>query len=287
MSSDRYLSSTRGSIDPLEVSVYERSKANILRLKERLPEDLVANLAREVIQRIATRDSAVKDLAQEPSEADLEKLCLAFISDDDTAATKIITGLRAEGTGAEVIYLKHLAAAARMLGDWWTADRVNFTQVTFASGRMFAIMRSMKHLFEPATPVPHKRALFASVPGEDHTLGVRMAADLFRKDGWDIDLHVGLDHDALVAKIEEEVPSGIVGLSISGEHSIDALSRLVIALHICCPHAVLLVSGQNIDEARPLLALMGLDGIAGTIEEAQDQLATLWRQKVNAAQGQV
>ena len=281
MSGDQHVSTARGSFGPLEPYVYERSKTNILRLKERLPEDLVASLAREVIQRIASRDSTVKDLAQPPSEADLEKLCLAFISDDELAAPRIISGLRADGTSAEVIYLQHLAAAARMLGEWWTADKVNFTQVTFASGRMFAIMRSLKHLFEPATTVQHKHALFASVPGEDHTLGVRMAADLFRKDGWDIDLQVGLDHDALIERIEQN-PTGIVGLSISGEHSIDALSRLVVAVHICCPHVILFVSGQNIEETRPLLALMGLHGIAATIDEAKEQLSTLWRQ--NAAQ---
>lgn len=283
MSGDQYVSASRGSFGPLEPQIYERSKANILRLKERLPEDLVANLAREVIQRIASRDSAVKDLAQPPSDADLEKLCLAFISDDEHAAPTIISSLRAEGTSAEVIYLQHLAASARMLGEWWTADRVNFTQVTFASGRMFAIMRSMKHLFEPISPLQHKQALFASVPGEDHTIGVRMAADLFRKDGWDIDLQVGLDHDALIARIEQN-PSGIVGLSISGEHSIDALSRLVVALHICCPHAILFVSGQNIDEARPLLALMGLHGIAATVDDAKEQLSTLWRQQTTKSQ---
>jgi methanogenic corrinoid protein MtbC1 len=261
---------------------HARADHRFATMKERLPEDLVANLAREVIQRIATRDSAIKDLAETPSEAELEKLCLAFISEDEAAAPKIISGLRAEGTGAEVIYLKHLAAAARMLGEWWSEDRVNFTQVTFASGRMFAIMRSMSHLFEPVTSVQHKQALFASVPGEDHTMGVRMAADLFRKDGWDIDLQVGLDHDALVARIEEN-PSGIVGLSISGEHSIDALSRLVVAVHICCPHVILFVSGQNIDAARPLLALMGLDGVAGEIEDAKEQLSKLWLEKTAAA----
>lgn len=278
MSQDQYVSSRNGAFGSLEPSVYERSKANIQRLKERLPEDLVANLAREVIQRVASRDSAVENLAQTPTEAELEQLCLAFISEDEHAAPKIIAGLRAEGASAEAIYLKHLAAAARMLGEWWTADKVNFTQVTFASGRMFAVMRSMKHLFEPVTTVQHKQALFASVPGEDHTIGVRMAADLFRKDGWDIDLQVGLDHDALVARIEEN-PSGIVGLSISGEHSVEALSRLVVAIHICCPHAILFVSGQNIDEARPFLSLMGLDGVAASIDDAKDQLSSLWLEK--------
>jgi len=162
-----------------------------------------------------------------------------------------------------------------MLGDWWLEDRAGFSQVTIGTGRMFAIMRSMRHLFEPTFPAQDKTATFASVPGEDHTLGVRMAADLFRKDGWEIALKVGMTHDQLVAEIEQS-PTGIVGLSISGRHSVDALSRLVVALHICCPHAILVVSGQDIEEVRPVLSLMGLDGIASTFEEAKEQLDTLW-----------
>jgi hypothetical protein len=106
-----------------------------------------------------------------------------------------------------------------------------------------------------------------------------MASDLLRKEGWEIALKVGLDHDRLVKEIEKS-PNGIVGLSISGEHSIDALSRLVVALHICCPHVIILVSGSNVDEVRPILNLMGIDGIAATFEEAKQQLEDLWSARI-------
>lgn len=267
------------SFDPLELDVYERSQANILRLKETLPKDLVANLAREVIRRVGAHGTRLAEIAPEPSPEDLEALSLALISSDDKAAATAIANLQAKGEGAEVIYLHHLAAAARMLGDWWSEDRVNFGQVTVASGRMLAIMRSMRNLFEPALVPPGKTAIFAAVPGEDHTLGVRMAADLFRKAGWEITLLVGLDHDALVSEIEQ-FPSGIVGLSISGEHSIEALSRLVVAVHINAPHVSLLVSGQNIDAVKPVLDLMGLAAVTADIEDAKTQMNDLWEAKL-------
>ncbi len=275
MSADQDLTTQRVIFSPIEFDVYERSKANILRLKERLPDDLVANLAREVIRRVASKDQEFDPAKQAPDQEYLETLCNALIAANDKEAEEMIGGLRAEGAKAEAIYLKHLSASARLLGEWWEEDRVNFTQVTLGTGRMFAIMRSMRHLFEPDVFTQDRTALFASVPGEDHTMGVRMAADLFRKEGWEIGLKIGLDHDSLVAEIEKS-PHGIVGLSISGQHSIDALSRLVVALNICCPHVRILVSGQNIKEVRPILSLMGLDGIAGTIEEAKEQMSALW-----------
>jgi len=260
---------------PIEIDVYQRSQANIRRLNEKLPEDLVVNLAREVIMRVAGKEDTLEHVDHAVTAEDLETLCEALISDDDQAGAAIIKNLRADGVRVEEIYLKQLAAAARLLGDWWTQDRVTFSQVTVGTGRMFSIMRGMRHLFEPVIPVQDKTAIFASVPGEDHTLGVRMAADIFRKDGWEIALKVGLDHDALVAEIER-APVGIVGLSVSGRHSIDALSRLVVALHIACPQAILIVSGPNIEEVRPILSLMGLDGIADTMDDAKAQFTQLW-----------
>jgi hypothetical protein len=59
----------------------------------------------------------------------------------------------------------------------------------------------------------------------------------------------------------------------------------VVAVRICCPHATLFVSGQNIDDARPLLALMELDGIVGQVDAAKEQLTALWRAKTAGVQG--
>ncbi len=275
MSGDGKLSRTRASETPKKLSSYRRTAADIRRLGAMLPEDLVVDLAREVIKRVASKDEQLEHVPHVVTKEGLETLCYALISDDEKAAATLISELRADGVRPEEIYLKRLAAAARILGDMWVTDEVTFAQVTVGTGRMFAIMRSMRHLFEPVVPVEDKTAIFAAVPGEDHTLGVQMAADIFRKDGWEISLKMGLDHDQLVAEIEQ-APSGIVGLSISGEHSIEALSRLVVALHICRPHAILVVSGSNVDEVRPILSLMGLDGIASTLEDAQKQMAALW-----------
>ncbi|WP_435229956.1 B12-binding domain-containing protein [Pseudopelagicola sp. nBUS_20] len=260
---------------PAERDIYRRSEANIRRLSEILPEDLVIDLAREVILRVASKENSLSHISYTVDEEDIKALCLAVVSDDETAGARIISDLRAVGVRPEDIYLRQLAAAARMLGEMWVKDELTFSQVTVGTGRMFAIMRSMRHLFEPSMPAQDKTAIFAAVPGEDHTLGVHMAADFFRKEGWQIALKVGMDHDQLVAEIKQ-APTGIVGLSISGEHSIEALSRLVVALRITCPHAKLIVSGSNVEEVEPILSLMGLDVIAASVEDAQEQMTAMW-----------
>jgi len=91
-------------------------------------------------------------------------------------------------------------------------------------------------------------ALFATVPGEDHGLGITVAADLFRDAGWDIDLQVGQDHDTLLAHVETRRPFAI-GLSLSSDQRIDALIRLVIAIRLTVPHAILgVASHEDLDD---------------------------------------
>jgi len=201
MSGENKVSRARAPEAPLELDVYRRNQANLRRLKEKLPEDLVANLAREVILRVAPKEEALDHVPYSATPEELETLCDALVSDDDKAASMLVSDLRADGVKAEDIYLKQLAASARILGEKWESDELSFSQVTVGTGRIFAIMRSLRHLFEPKVTSLDKTAIFASVPGEDHTLGVNMAADFFRKDGWEIALKVGLDHDQLVAEI--------------------------------------------------------------------------------------
>ena len=246
------MTETRERSYPIELNVYQQSQRDIRKLKLSVPSGVLGVLSLEVIRRLAERESQLPELSALPTEDDVEVLCLALIAaDDEDAAADIINSALSQGMTLETIYLRYLAEAARMLGDWWDEDRVNFVQVTYGTGRMVP----------RAVGTQERAAIFASVPGETHILGVRMAADLFRKDGWDIKLLVGLDHDDLVAEIEK-TPIPVVGLSAGGQHSIPALTRLVLALHVTCPQKMLLISGQITDETEEIISLMGVDAIS-------------------------
>ena len=263
------------STDAFEWEVYHNSETNIFELSKKLPEDLVASLAREVILRVASRTVAV---ARPVSQEELLAFSTALASDSPKSAAQIIAAEREAGRPAEDIYVNLLAPAARQLGDMWDSDHITFAQVTVGSGRIFAIMRSMRHMFETSAPAEEPAVIFASVPGETHTLGVRMAADFFRTDGWNISLLIGLSHDDLLAEIAQ-ISSRMVGLSFSGEHSLEALSQVIVALHICAPHLSIVICGQEVEEFRPVLELMGVDGIAVTMEDARAHFTRLSQDK--------
>lgn len=254
--------------------LYQRSQLEMRTLKSKLPEDSVVGLAKEVLLRVAER-ADLNRVAEYANQ--IEQLCRALIAEDADAGAAFIRDLRADGASPEEVYLSYLAGAARMLGEWWVEDRVSFSEVTIGTSRMYGIMRAMRHLFMPAASMRRRSAVFAPVPGETHTLGVRMAADLFRKEGWDIDLKIARTHDELLREIGTS-PAMVIGLSTGGEHSIDALARLVVALRIINPAALILVSGQLMSKPEDLVSMMGVDAAAKDIPSARAALERLWEQ---------
>lgn len=260
---------------PLDLDVYVRSQSELRTLKSQLPEDSVESLAREVIRRLTERDGSLSVAA--PSDDEIARLCEALLSSDDHAGADFIQKIETDGATIEIVYLEYLARAARMLGVWWEEDKISFMSVTLGTSRMFAIMRGLHHRFASSQPSQKRKALFASVPGETHTLGVRMAADLFRRDGWEISLKLGVSHVELVEYVEGS-DAVLIGLSAGGAHSITALSQLVVALRISKPSAKIFVSGNAAVVAAETISLLGVDGIAADVQSARSLMTSLWNE---------
>lgn len=232
-------------------------------------------LAREVLRRIEARGVKTRTSIADPSAEDIDNLCYALISDDDQEGTNFIEALRADGASLETLYLSYLAAAARTLGKWWNEDDASFAEVALGTSRIYGIIRGLSHILTTGNPSEFRTAVFASAPGETHTFGVRMAADLFRKEGWEIDLKVGLHHNQLVDEIESANPK-VIGISCAGAHAIDALAHLVVALRITCPGSAIVLSGQIVNEAREMIDLMGADAVVTSVPEAKSIMSGLW-----------
>ncbi len=257
---------------------FTRANVEITTLKANLPKEAVRALAQEVVSRLANRATEVRGPGAEPDARAIDRLCTALVSEDVEAAARFVSQLRSDGASMETVLLSYLAASARRLGEWWDDDRVSFTDVTIGASRIYAIMRGLRHVLAPVQGGVHasaqNHAVFASVPDEIHTLGVTMAADLFRKHGWRIDLKVGLTHDDLVEALRHsECP--VIGLSASGPRSLVALARLIVAVRINNPGSLILVSGQIVNDERDRVGFLGADGIAWDVPSALSEMQRL------------
>lgn len=201
-------------------------------------------------------------------------MAFALCDPDDAAAQFLVDDLLDAGISVEDLCHDHLAPAARRLGTMWDRDRIPFTDVALATARIQSILRRL-----PAnrSSLRNRRglgAIFAAVPGEMHTLGVMMAADLFRRGGWDISLLVGLTHDELLARLTRD-DRPVIGLSCSGEHSFGALRRLLAALGNARPDAQFLVSGQIIADPARIASLPVPVMVVGDLDSTEAEMARL------------
>lgn len=240
-------------------------------VRQALPRSTITALAEEVVQRVATQLSPVLPNDIQPDPGEVDALCEALLSEDPKAAAHLIESFRTRGARYDVLCLSYLAAASRHLGDYWNNDKVSFYRVTIAAGRVYAALRVLR--LGRTTPAADLRrsAIFASVPGEQHTLGVTMATDLARDMGWDIELLLGLDHDDLVATLQQR-RANLIALSAGAKRSLPALMKLIVALRISNPDAFLLVCGQIVSGPVPLVGMTGADGSARDFLSAMAQM---------------
>ncbi|MEL7116153.1 MAG: cobalamin-dependent protein, partial [Pseudomonadota bacterium] len=206
---------------------------------------------------------------------EVEKLAKALVGSDPDAGFLMIEDMRDAGTSLEDIYLVYLAAAAQRLGDWWQTSQVSFAQVTIGTSRIYGILRGLDDIRRTAQRRADRSAVFATVPGETHTLGISMAADLFRNRGWKIDLLLGLSHDELLEKVEH-TSHLIIGLSASSEQVLAALARLVVAIRIHRPDMRIFISGSAVEHCGDIVEAMSPDGMASDFETAVKIMEELW-----------
>ena len=254
----------------------ERARRFLERRGAQLPDAALRALAREVILRVsrAAEGTEAEVMGQKAGPEEIAALCDALMSAEDSQAAGMVRAARLAGMPAAVIYHVYLAGAARMLGDRWDRDEATVPQVIIGAGRVYGILRELREAFlaERLTAPPGAEAVFASIPGEVHGIGITMAADTMRQRGWDITLRLGLGHADLVEEIAALSPT-IVGLSSSLSGSTFAIARLIVALRVRCPQVWIILGGNIVMEDPEIGAIVDADAAAADIEAGAGLMA--------------
>lgn len=237
----------------LDRQVFERATSLFAYKRETLPPEAVESVASDIVRRLAQLPQVARSFeVPDIDEGQITDFCDVLVQADPEAVLRFIEDRRAEGRSRQGVYLAYIPGGARCLGERWDRDELSFLQVTSGTGHLYALMRALgSELPQLQRKVDkHRVALFATVPGEDHGIGITVAAGIFREAGWEIDLETGTDHDELVAHVERTLPR-IIGLSLSTERRLDALVRLVVAIRLIVPDAIIGVApSSSVSETR-------------------------------------
>lgn len=205
--------------------------------RERLTQ-LVRTIEAEVIPRLVEAHrpdvhSVPSDRHDLPSGTDIQAFVQTAIGRESGPVFAHVDALIASGLPVENVFMDLLAPAARFLGDLWDNDRCDFTDVTVAVGRMQQVLRDLSPAFGSLVeyPVDARRILLAPAPSDQHTFGLAMVADFFRRAGWEV---VG-GTAAPQAEIGEQVAAewfDVVGFSVGTDTRVDWLKASIAAVRV-------------------------------------------------------
>ena len=229
-------------------------------------------LAQEVILRLSNLS---RDLPPS-AKVDLDGFCMALIEPTPEEAKMILLRGHENGASHRELCVDYIGAAAKRLGEWWNDDVITFGDMAIAAGRMLHFLRDLREIVPKTAQRGAREAMFATVPGEQHILGVTMAADLMRDRGWKIDLQINQSIEDLCAHAIKN-DYRIIGLSATDADRIRALAAMVVELRLAAPHAYIFIGGY-IAEVEPNIAVRtGADAAAANLDDAIEALEQMYQ----------
>ncbi len=232
---------------------------------------LVRAIEQEIIPRLMLAHRTAVDAPEGPQvkgraigRDDVQHFAKLVLSPDEEAAYAAVLSYRADDVSVESIYLDLLAPTARYLGELWDEDLCNFTDVTVGLGRLQRVLRELSPAFGRATEeAPGSRGvLLLPSPGEQHTFGLVMVGEFFRRGGWNVGggaWTTGADAPAMVGNEWFDA----IGFSLGAEIHLNALAEIIRTVRSasCNPGIVVLVGGPLFGEHPEYVTRVGADGM--------------------------
>jgi len=192
------------------------------------------------------------------------------VSREPESLLEFVGTLLRDGIAVEAILVDLLAPAARRLGEYWDEDSTSFADVTIGLGRLQQVVRALGLSIpdgnaDRAAP----SALFAPAPGEQHTFGLFIVEDTFRRSGWRTWVETSARRQDLIDAARAHW-FDMFGLSASRDARSADIAELISIIKFSSRNRDLfiLVGGRLFIEHPELVAEVGADSTATSGEGA-------------------
>lgn len=254
-------------------SIYEQPGDNSQMRRGRHSDASPLRMARliegEIIPRLllahrAERETAIRAV---PTFAPEEPLAFAHLTLrlEVFGLLEHVEGHLQRGVAIESIYLDLLAPSARALGEMWDNDVCDFIDVTMGMWRLQQVIHELGNRAScPSVRTrPDRRVLFTVPPGDQHSFGLVMIEDFFRRAGWRTWTAADAELPELCAVVGRQWFE-LVGMTVSTRDQLDALPGTLRDIRRASqnPAVGIMVGGRLFVDQPELATSVGADGTA-------------------------
>ncbi|MGB9176499.1 MAG: cobalamin-dependent protein [Methanoregula sp.] len=196
----------------------------------------------------------------------------AVLGGDPARGRAVIEKALGAGTPVSEIYTGIFQPVLRETGLLWQQNKATIAQEHFVAGVIRQIMEQIHDRVAATrkTKRQKKRVVAACVGEELHEIGIRMVADFFEMDGWDV-YFTGANTPAksILAAVQQN-KAGVLALSITMPSRLSDLRYLVRLLRADADtaHVKIIVGGYPFSILPDLWKQVGADAVAAGAEEA-------------------
>lgn len=189
---------------------------------------------------------------------------------DTSGAFRVASGALEQGMTVPQLYQWVIAPAMYEVGELWSKGAITVADehlATALTNRVLAALRpQLEAEAEPAAPIAKKgTVMLAAVQGEQHALGLRMAADVLEDAGFRT-IYLGADvpTDALLQAVSALSPD-LLGLGVTMPELASRLREVADAVRRAHPGLELLVGGQAAPPLEKGALVQDLEALPGRL----------------------
>ena len=178
----------------------------------------------------------------------------------------------ASGVDIEDVYLEGITPVARLLGQWWCDDVIDFATATLAFTRLRQLLFELSPLFL-MDACDHARGLTCFMVGEfqaQHTMGMFMLSEFFRRNGWQVRADECETGDDLLRTMSSDW-FDLMAISLSCERQVATMRRLIPLIRKASPNPQLkiIAGGALLDVCPEIVTGLGVELITQDARAAQ------------------
>ena len=203
-----------------------------------------------------------------------EVLAKACLSSQLQEIEDCVLNMVRQGWGLETLFLQTIPNAARLFHEWWAQDDIDFITVTQASYRLQELVYSLSAEFVLSGPKRQRvdtfTALLVNTPNSQHSLGLLILSQYFKRYGWTV-LGTTTWREPDMVTTVQSCAVDLVGLSVSDERQFGYLKQLIVTLRkkSLNPDLAVMVGGPMLSKAPHLAEWLGADFACSHADQAQ------------------